>query len=82
MDELEKTVEPTWPGLVVPLEKIIDRLSVVWGIVNHLNSVKDCPQLRAAIQLVQVCDSWFVLNFSLFFNYVHIICSQRRLGSS
>ncbi|KAG6417666.1 hypothetical protein SASPL_119850 [Salvia splendens] len=53
LDELEKTVEPTWPGLVVPLEKIIDRLSVVWGIVNHLNSVKDCPQLRAAIQLVQ-----------------------------
>ncbi|KAL1558196.1 oligopeptidase A [Salvia divinorum] len=53
LDELENTVEPTWPGLVVPLEKIIDRLSVVWGIVNHLNSVKDCPQLRAAIQLVQ-----------------------------
>ncbi|XP_047967316.1 organellar oligopeptidase A, chloroplastic/mitochondrial-like [Salvia hispanica] len=53
LDELEKTVKPTWPGLVVPLEKIIDRLSVVWGIVNHLNSVKDCPQLRATIQLVQ-----------------------------
>ncbi|XP_057781894.1 organellar oligopeptidase A, chloroplastic/mitochondrial-like [Salvia miltiorrhiza] len=53
LDELEKTVEPTWAGLVVPLEKMIDRLSVVWGIVNHLNSVKDCPQLRAAIQQVQ-----------------------------
>ncbi|KAL0370141.1 UNVERIFIED_CONTAM: Organellar oligopeptidase A, chloroplastic/mitochondrial [Sesamum angustifolium] len=36
--ELEKTVEPTWPKLVVPLEKIVDRLSVVWGIVNHLSS--------------------------------------------
>ena len=53
--ELETTVEPTWPKLVEPLEKIIDRLSVVWGIVNHLNSVKDSPELRSAIEEVQVC---------------------------
>ncbi|KAJ9699379.1 hypothetical protein PVL29_008128 [Vitis rotundifolia] len=51
--ELETTVEPTWPKLVEPLEKIIDRLSVVWGIVNHLNSVKDSPELRSAIEEVQ-----------------------------
>ncbi|KAL2239895.1 UNVERIFIED_CONTAM: Organellar oligopeptidase A, chloroplastic/mitochondrial [Sesamum indicum] len=51
--ELEKTVEPTWPKLVVPLEKIIDRLSVVWGIVNHLSSVKDSPEFRAAIEEIQ-----------------------------
>ncbi|KAL3849614.1 hypothetical protein ACJIZ3_011496 [Penstemon smallii] len=51
--ELENTVEPTWPKLVVPLEKIIDRLSVVWGIVNHLNSVKDSPHLRSAIEEIQ-----------------------------
>ncbi|XP_022866755.1 probable cytosolic oligopeptidase A [Olea europaea var. sylvestris] len=42
----KKTLEPTWPKLVVPLEKIIDRLSVVWGIVKHLSSVKDSPKLR------------------------------------
>lgn len=53
--ELEATVEPTWPKLVEPLEKIIDRLSVVWGIVNHLNAVKDSPELRNAIEEVQVC---------------------------
>ena len=53
--ELEATVEPTWPKLVEPLEKIIDRLSVVWGIVNHLNAVKDSPELRYAIEEVQVC---------------------------
>ncbi|KAL0436977.1 UNVERIFIED_CONTAM: Organellar oligopeptidase A, chloroplastic/mitochondrial [Sesamum radiatum] len=52
--ELEKTVEPTWPKLVVPLEKIIDRLSVVWGIVNHLSSVKDSPEFRAAIEEIQL----------------------------
>ncbi|KAG8371225.1 hypothetical protein BUALT_Bualt13G0065600 [Buddleja alternifolia] len=51
--ELENTVEPTWPKLVVPLEKMIDRLSVVWGIVNHLNSVSDSPELRAAIEEIQ-----------------------------
>ena len=64
MVELETSVEPTWPKLVEPLEKIIDRLSVVWGIVNHLNTVKDSPQLRSAIQQVQVRASLF-LNFLL-----------------
>ncbi|CAL5370897.1 unnamed protein product [Camellia sinensis] len=51
--ELEKTVEPTWPKLVDPLEKIIDRLTVVWGAVNHLKSVKDTSELRSAIEEVQ-----------------------------
>eukprot|EP00262_Sarcandra_glabra_P021187 TRINITY_DN87_c0_g1_i1.p1 TRINITY_DN87_c0_g1~~TRINITY_DN87_c0_g1_i1.p1 ORF type:complete len:788 (+),score=146.39 TRINITY_DN87_c0_g1_i1:23-2386(+) len=51
--ELEKTVEPTWPKLVVPLEKLIDRLQVVWGIVNHLKAVKDSPDIRSAIEEVQ-----------------------------
>ncbi|KAL7231544.1 hypothetical protein ACSBR2_009733 [Camellia fascicularis] len=51
--ELEKTVEPSWPKLVEPLEKIMDRLVVVWGAVNHLKSVKDNPQLRSAIEEVQ-----------------------------
>lgn len=55
LDELENMVEPTWPGLVDPLEKIMDRLRVVWGIVNHLNAVKDSPELRSAIEDVQVC---------------------------
>lgn len=48
-------MEPTWPKLVVPLEKIVDRLSVVWGVVNHLKAVKDSSELRAAIEEVQVC---------------------------
>lgn len=51
--ELEKTVEPSWPKLVEPLEKIVDRLTVVWGIVNHLKAVKDSPELRSAIEEVQ-----------------------------
>ncbi|KAH7566790.1 hypothetical protein JRO89_XS08G0235500 [Xanthoceras sorbifolium] len=53
LDQLEKTVEPSWPKLVEPLEKIIDRLSVVWGMINHLKAVKDTPELRSAIEEVQ-----------------------------
>ncbi|XP_057491603.1 probable cytosolic oligopeptidase A [Actinidia eriantha] len=51
--ELETTVEPTWPKLVEPLEKIVDRLAVGWGAVNHLKAVKDTPELRSAIEEVQ-----------------------------
>ncbi|KAA8531477.1 hypothetical protein F0562_006170 [Nyssa sinensis] len=53
LNELERTLEPSWPKLVEPLEKIVDRLGMVWGIVNHLKSVKDNPELRSAIEEVQ-----------------------------
>uniref|UniRef100_A0A2C9UQT5 oligopeptidase A n=3 Tax=Manihot esculenta TaxID=3983 RepID=A0A2C9UQT5_MANES len=53
LEELERTVEPSWPRLVEPLEKIIDQLTVVWGVINHLKAVKDTPDLRAAIEEVQ-----------------------------
>ncbi|KAL4577561.1 hypothetical protein LXL04_013670 [Taraxacum kok-saghyz] len=51
--ELEKNVEPSWPKLVEPLEKMMDRLSVVWGAINHLKAVKDTPELRSAIEEIQ-----------------------------
>lgn len=47
-------MKPSWPKLVEPLERILDRLSVVWGIVNHLKAVKDSADLRSAIEDVQV----------------------------
>ncbi|KAK7843841.1 organellar oligopeptidase a, partial [Quercus suber] len=43
---------------------IIDRLSVVWGIVNHLNAVKDSPELRYAIEEVQPEKVQFQLRLS------------------
>ncbi|KAL3721844.1 hypothetical protein ACJRO7_034221 [Eucalyptus globulus] len=43
LEELERTVEPSWPKLVEPLEKIVDRL----------DNVKDTAELRAAIKEVQ-----------------------------
>ncbi|KAK9061944.1 hypothetical protein SSX86_019128 [Deinandra increscens subsp. villosa] len=51
--ELENTVEPSWPKLVEPLEKMMDRLTVVWGAVNHLKAVKDTSELRSAIEEIQ-----------------------------
>lgn len=65
LEHLEKTVEPSWPRLVEPLEKIIDRLSVVWGMINHLKAVKDTPELRAAIEEVQVDYNRITKFFSL-----------------
>ncbi|PHU27249.1 Organellar oligopeptidase A, chloroplastic/mitochondrial [Capsicum chinense] len=63
LEVLEKTVEPTWPKLVEPLEKIPDRLNVVWSAVVHLKSVKDSPELRSAIEEVQPEKVAFDLKF-------------------
>lgn len=51
--KLESNVEPSWHGLVEPLEKIVDRLNVAWGVVSHLKAVKDSNELRAAVEEVQ-----------------------------
>ncbi|CAI5928882.1 unnamed protein product [Closterium sp. NIES-64] len=53
LDNLEKNVQPTWAGLVEPVERIGDRLSIPWGAVNHLNAVKNSDELRAAFEEVQ-----------------------------
>ncbi|CAI0405368.1 unnamed protein product [Linum tenue] len=68
LDELERTVEPTWSKLVEPLEKIVDKLSVVWGMVNHLKAVKDTAELRAAIEEVQL--KFATTDLELHLNYV------------
>lgn len=36
LDELEKTVQPTWEGLVEPLERLSDKIERTWGAVSHL----------------------------------------------
>jgi hypothetical protein len=38
IDRLEGSVEPTWEGLVQPLERISDRHQRIWGIVSHLKA--------------------------------------------
>jgi len=53
IDELEANVEPTWSGLVEPLERIVDRIGRAWGTVSHLKAVKDTEALRKAVDEVQ-----------------------------
>lgn len=36
LSTLEESVQPTWKGLVEPLERISDRISRAWGTVSHL----------------------------------------------
>ncbi len=50
---LESEVQPTWEGLVEPLERLEERLSWSWGIVGHLLGVKNSPELREAHETVQ-----------------------------
>ncbi|MEM7591954.1 MAG: M3 family metallopeptidase [Cyanobacteria bacterium P01_A01_bin.83] len=51
--KLEKNVTPTWSGLVEPLTELEERLSWSWGIVGHLMSVQNSPQLREAYEKMQ-----------------------------
>ena len=53
VSELEQNVTPTWSGLVEPLTELEERLSWSWGIVGHLMSVKNSPQLREAYEKMQ-----------------------------
>ncbi len=50
---LETKVQPTWSSLVEPLDKLTERLTWSWGIVNHLMGVKNSPELREAYEAVQ-----------------------------
>ncbi|MBW4623177.1 MAG: M3 family metallopeptidase [Cyanosarcina radialis HA8281-LM2] len=53
LTDLEANVEPTWSGLVAPLDDITERLRWSWGIVGHLMGVKNSPELRQAYETVQ-----------------------------
>ncbi len=50
---LERQVTPTWSGLVELLDRLGERLTWSWGVVGHLMSVKNSPELREAYETVQ-----------------------------
>ncbi len=50
---LEEQLEPTWAGLVEPLEAISERLGYAWGLVGHLMGVRNSEALRDAHAAVQ-----------------------------
>jgi oligopeptidase A len=53
LTELEKSVQPTWQGLVEPLTRLEEKLSWTWGTVSHLMGVKNSPELRHGFEQVQ-----------------------------
>jgi oligopeptidase A len=64
--QLEADLEPTWAGLMEPLEQLENRLSLAWGAVGHLMGVKNSEALRQAHQEVQgeVIQFWMRLGQS------------------
>lgn len=53
LQQLETQAQPTWAGLVEPLERLTDQLNVTWGIVGHLMGVQNSDALRQAHETVQ-----------------------------
>ena len=45
---LAPDVAPTWRDFVEPIEDAEERLHRAWGVVGHLNSVMNSPELREA----------------------------------
>ncbi|WPB75485.1 M3 family metallopeptidase [Archangium violaceum] len=53
LDALERDVQPTWEGSVARLSAITEPLGFAWGVVNHLMSVQNSPELRQAHSAVE-----------------------------
>ena len=53
VDALEPALQPTWDGSVRQLTELGEPLGFAWGVVNHLMSVQNSPQLREAHAAVE-----------------------------
>ncbi len=78
--ELEAPISDIcWDNFVTPLELATEKLGRAWGIVSHLNSVRDTPELRAAYNEAQpkVTEFWTSIgqNLQLFQNYKALAAS-------
>jgi oligopeptidase A len=51
--EVLKQSEPSYQNTVLELDEITERVFRAWNLVQHLNSVCNTPELRAAIQELQ-----------------------------
>jgi len=67
LERLEREAPPSWPGLIEPLEELSDRVQRPWGVVGHLLSVCNSPELRAAHEALQpdVVRFWMRLSQSV-----------------
>ncbi len=53
LEALEQAAPRTWHGLMVPLERLTDRVSKAWGLSTHLHNVKNSPDMREAYAQAQ-----------------------------
>ncbi len=53
LDQVEACAQPSWEGVVEPIERIGDGIERVWGVVGHLMGVKNSDELREAHQSMQ-----------------------------
>ncbi|ORZ00865.1 hypothetical protein BCR43DRAFT_561239 [Syncephalastrum racemosum] len=51
--ELENHFEPTWEGTIGRLTELEDEISRAFGILSHLNGVKNSPELRETLEKIQ-----------------------------
>ena len=50
--KIEKEAQPTWEGLMQPLEELDYPWERSWGPIGHLLGVKNTPELREAYESV------------------------------
>jgi len=57
---VDQRTPATWEGFILPLQVATERLGRAWGMVRHLNSVMDSPELREAFNenLPRVTEFW------------------------
>ncbi len=53
LEDLEVHLQPTWEGLMVPIDQINRKFERSWGPVAHLFGVLNSPELRAAYEAAQ-----------------------------
>ncbi|ORX61756.1 zincin [Hesseltinella vesiculosa] len=50
---MEKNFEPTWESTIGQLAPLETKLSRAYGLLSHLNGVKNSPELRSTLEQVQ-----------------------------
>ncbi|KAG2235667.1 hypothetical protein INT48_008543 [Thamnidium elegans] len=50
---IEKTFEPTWDGTIGKLTELENEVSKAYGILSHLNGVKNSDDVRATLEKIQ-----------------------------
>lgn len=53
LEDLEKAAPLAWHGLLVPLERLTDRVARAWGVATHLHNVKNSKEMRQAYAQTQ-----------------------------